>query len=137
MLPRRCLRAAKSSSRSDLASLGYCLLEMLAGRPLFTGLSAYKDSARSESGCCLNKLDDDLAIEEVTCNELLMSFCRGLVAPDPMRRFPTAEDADLVDTGAAAFQRQLVIGDLSVEYSNEIRLWIEEIKDLEDVADQL
>ena len=62
-----------------------------------------------------------------------MNFCRGLISPDPMRRFPTAEDADLVDNGAAAFQRQLVMGDLSVEYTNEIRLWIEEIKDLEDV----
>ena len=66
-----------------------------------------------------------------------MAFCRGLISPDPMRRFPTAEEADLVDNGAAAFQRQLVRGDLSVEYSNEIRLWIEEIKDLEDMANQV
>ena len=42
---------------------------------------------------------------EVTCNELLMSFCRGLVAPDPMRRFPSAEAADLVKEGAASFHR--------------------------------
>ena len=108
---------------------------MLAGRPLFSGLYAYKDLLEAKR--VLPQQLDDLLPEEVTCNELLMSFCRGLIAPDPMRRFPSAEEADLVDTGAAAFHRQLVIGDLSVEYTNEIRLWIEEIKDLEDVADQL
>ena len=129
------LEGGEASSRSDLASLGYCLLEMLAGKPLFTGLIAYKDLLEAKR--ILPQKLDLLLPEEVTCNELLMNFCRGLVAPDPMRRFPTAEEADLVDNGAAAFQRQLVRGDLSVEYSNEIRLWIEEIKDLEEVADQL
>ena len=129
------LEGGESSSRSDLASLGYCLLEMLAGRPLFTGLSAYKDLLEAKR--MLPQKLETILPSEVTCNELLMSFCRGLIAPDPMRRFPTAEDADLVETGAAAFQRQLVLGDLSVEYSNEIRLWIEEIKDLEDAAEQL
>lgn len=129
------LEGGEASSRSDLASLGYCLIEMLAGKPLFTGLSAYKDLLQAKR--MLPQHLEELLPEEVTCNELLMNFCRGLVAPDPMRRFPTAEEADLVDNGAAAFQRQLVIGDLSVEYSNEIRLWIEEIKDLEDVAGQL
>lgn len=129
------LEGGDASSRSDLASLGYCLLEMLAGKPLFTGLSAYKDLLEAKR--LLPQQLRTLLPEEVTCNELLMAFCRGLVSPDPMRRFPTAGDADLVENGAAAFQRQLVLGDLSVEYSNEIRLWIEEIKDLEEVADEL
>lgn len=126
------LEGGEASSRSDLASLGYCLLEMLAGRPLFTNLVAYKELLEAKR--TLPHQLESLLPEEVTCNELLMTFCRGLIAPDPMRRFPTAEDADLVDNGAAAFQRQLVRGDLSVEYSNEIRLWVEEIKDLEDAA---
>ena len=40
-------------------------------------------------------------------------------------------DADLQDQGAAAFHRQLVKGDLSVEYDNEIRLWLEELREIE------
>ena len=50
-----------------------------------------------------------------------------------------AEAADLLKEGAAAFQRQLVIGDLAAEYPNEIRLWLEEMKELEaqDVAHNL
>ncbi len=66
---------------------------------------------------------------EVVCNELLMTFCRGLVAPDPMRRFPSAEAADLVKDGAAAFHRQLIKGDLASEYDNEIRTWLGELGD--------
>ena len=66
-----------------------------------------------------------------------MSFIRGMIASDPSRRFPSAEAADLLKEGAAAFQRQLVIGDLAAEYPNEIRLWLEELKDMEalDIAE--
>ncbi len=59
-----------------------------------------------------------------------MAFCRGLIAPDPMRRFPSAEAADLVKDGAAAFHRQLIKGDLASEYDNEIRTWLAELGDL-------
>ena len=69
--------------------------------------------------------------QEVVCNELLMNFCRGLIAPDPMRRFPSAEAADLVKEGAAGFHRQLIKGNLASEYDNEIRLWLEELPGLD------
>ena len=68
--------------------------------------------------------------QEVVCNELLMSFIRGLIAPDPNRRFPNAEAAEH-DQGAAAFHRQLVMGDMATEYDNDIRLWLEELRQLE------
>ena len=61
-----------------------------------------------------------------------MKFCRGLIAPDPMLRFENAETADLHKDGAAGFHRQLVIGDLASEYPNEIRLWLEELKEIEE-----
>ena len=68
--------------------------------------------------------------------ELLCSFIRGMIAPDPIRRFPSAEAADLLKEGAAAFHRQLVMGDLASEYDNDIRLWLEELKEL-DAQDDL
>ena len=43
-----------------------------------------------------------------------------------MQRYPSAEAAEL-EQGAAAFHRQLIIGDLASEYCNEIRLWLEEL----------
>jgi serine/threonine-protein kinase len=57
-----------------------------------------------------------------------MNFIRSMIAPDPSRRFPSAEAADLFKEGAASFHRQLVKGDLASEYHNEIRIWLEELE---------
>ena len=54
-------------------------------------------------------------------------FANGLIATDPTQRFPSAEDAELKQDGAAAFLRQLIKGDLASEYENEIRVWLDEI----------
>jgi serine/threonine-protein kinase len=123
------LEGAESTPRSDLASLGYVLIEMLAGAPPFAGLGSFRDLLEAKR--FLAQRLPRILPEEVVCNELLMNFCRGLVAPDPMRRFPSAEAADLVKEGAAAFHRQLVKGDLASEYDNEIRLWLEELETLD------
>ncbi len=118
--------------RSDLASLGYVLIELMAGKPLFSGINDLKLLLEAKR-VVHQQLEDHLP-EAVTCNELLMNFCRRLVAPDPALRFPTAEDADLFKGGAAAFHRQLVLGDLAVEYSHEIHLWLQVVKELEELA---
>ncbi len=110
---------------SDLASLGYVLIEMLAGQPLFDGISDY--AKLLEAKRALPQMLEQLLPAEIGCNRMLVNFCRGLVAPDPMLRFPSAEAADLVKDGAAEFQRQLVKGDLASEYENEIRVWLEEL----------
>ena len=122
------LEGSECSARSDLASLGYVLVEMLAGSPPFDGKTSFRDLLEAKR--FLAQRLPHLLPEEVVSSELLMSFCRGLIAPDPMRRFPSAEAADLVKEGAASFHRQLVKGDLSSEYDNEIRLWLEELEDI-------
>lgn len=124
------LDGAESTPRSDLASLGYMLIEMLSGRQPFAGLQTYRELLEAKR--MLPQRLSTVLPQEVTCNELLMSFCRGLIAPDPMLRFPDAEAATLVKDGAAAFLRQLVKGELSSEYENEIRLLIEELRELDD-----
>jgi serine/threonine-protein kinase len=129
------LEGKENTPRSDLASLGYVLLELLAGKSVFTGVEDF-------NGLILAKrtLKDRLAEimpEEVACNDLLMSFLGGLIAPDPADRFPDAESANLVDVGAAAFHRQLIKNDLSTEYENDIRIWIDELLELEAVEPRL
>ncbi|MCA9153388.1 MAG: serine/threonine-protein kinase [Pirellulaceae bacterium] len=128
------IEGAEISPKSDLASLGYVLIELLAGQSPFTQPMNYKEMLEFKRR--LPKMLETLLPADVTCNELLMSFCRGLIAPDPGKRFPSAEDADLLKTGAAAFHRQLVVSNMSSEYDNEIRLWIEELREIEDRENQ-
>jgi len=116
------LEGREITPRSDLASLGYVLIEILSGRPPFAGLDSYRDLLEAKRSI-VHRLGQ-LLPSEVTCNELLMGFIRRLIAPDPNRRFPGAEDADLAKEGAASFHRQLIVGGLASEYENEIRAWL-------------
>lgn len=120
------LEGGEYSPRADLASLGYVLIEMLAGSPLFTNCPDFRSLLEAKR-MLVQRLPEILP-REVVCNELLMNFCRCLIAPDPMRRFPNAEAAELLKEGAASFHRQLIQGDLASEYDNEIRLWLEELE---------
>lgn len=109
---------------SDLASLGYVLLEMLAGTSLF------RESDDESLLAQKRKLPDRLKSilpPDVGSNEMLVSLIRGMIHADPNKRFPGAEAADLAEQGAAAFQKQLVKGNLSSEYENELRLWLDEV----------
>jgi serine/threonine-protein kinase len=126
------LDGSEVTPRSDLASLGYVLVEMLSGRQPFAGLRTYRELLEAKRA--LPHLLSKILPGEVACNELLMTFCRTLIAPDPQLRFPDAEAATMLKEGAAAFLRQLVKGDLSSEYANEVRLLIEEIKEMNEAA---
>ena len=106
------------------------MIELLSGRPLFSAAKELPELIDAK-----RKLADRLSEilpEEVSDNDLLMNFCRGMIAADPDKRFQTAEAAELMDNeGAAAFHRQLVKNDLASEYDNDIRIWIEELLEIE------
>jgi serine/threonine-protein kinase len=120
------LGGSVGSPQSDLASLGYVLVEMLSGAPAFAGLTrigALREAKRS----LVHHLSDILPAD-VGRDEMLPNLILGLIAPDPADRFPSAEAADLVEQGAVNFQRQLIKGDLASEYDNEIRVWLEDLE---------
>lgn len=119
----------EASPRSDLASVGYVLIELLSGLNPFTDQLKLRDLLQAKRELP-SKLDRILP-EDVLRNELLMNFLRGLIAPDPNRRFPSAEAAEHVEQGAAAFHRQLIISNMSTEYDNDIRVWLQELRRLE------
>ena len=119
------LEREEFTPRSDLASLGYVLIELLAGQPLFAGINDYSQLLEAKRN--LPQRLDDLLPEEVTDSDLLMAICRRLTAPDPMLRYASAEEADTAEQGLAEFQRTLVRGDLASEYENELRVWLEEL----------
>jgi len=119
------LMGERCSPVSDLASLGYCLIELLSGRTLFASLERFHDLIAAK-----RELPDrlpDLLPSEIARDDRVLTLIRGLIAPNPADRFPNAEAADFLDHGAANFQRELVKGDLSSEYENEIRLWLQEV----------
>lgn len=123
------LENAPVSPRSDLASLGYVLVELLSGQPCFSETDSLRELLEQKRS--LPQRLHEILPQEVSCNGLLMNFCRGLISPDPSRRFPSAEAAELLHEGAASFHRQLVLSDLASEYDNDIRVWIEELKRLD------
>lgn len=129
------LENREATPRSDLASVGYVLIELLSGKSPFKQDAKMREllQAKRELPAQLGRL----LPEEVLCNELLMNFILGLIAPDPNRRFPNAEAAEHVEKGAAAFHRQLILSDMATEYDNDIRVWLEELRRLETELDGL
>jgi serine/threonine protein kinase len=119
------LNGSENSPQADLASLGYVLIEMLSGRPAFEGLTTYRELIAAKAD--LDQRLPEMLPPDVSCNDLLLHLCRRLIAPDPARRFPSAQAADLDRKGAADFHRQLVKGDLASEYENDIRVWLEQL----------
>ncbi len=119
------LKGAEPSPRSDLASLGYTLYEMLIGEHPFA-------EAKNANQLCIAKRElykrlDELLPEDVAANSTLLNLLSCLIAPDPADRFESAEQADLDPRGAAEFQRELIRSHLASEYANEIRLLMEEL----------
>ncbi len=123
------LAGDQSSPQSDLASLGFLMVELLAGKSLF---DPRHDLPRilQDKKTILQRLPD-LLPQHVLRNELLMHFISGMVHPDPGMRFRSADDAANSPHGAAGFLRQLVKGDMASEYQNDLRLWIDELLDFE------
>ena len=119
------LSGDECSPASDLAGLGYVLVELLSGRTPFAGLQRFGELIAAK-----RQLPDrlpELLPTDIAHDTRLLGVIRGLIAPDPAERFPSADAANLLDDGAANFQRQLVKGDLSSEYENDIRLWLEQV----------
>lgn len=119
------LEREELSPRSDLCSLGYVLIELLSGQPLFAGINDF--GALLEAKRNLPQRLKKILPDEVRHSDLLMTICRRLTAPDPTLRYCSAEDADTGSDGLAEFQRTLVRGDLASEYENELRVWLEEL----------
>jgi eukaryotic-like serine/threonine-protein kinase len=128
------LEGQPGSPQSDLASLGYVLLEMLCGVQPFAGKSRFAELLRAKKQI-LDRLPKLLPPEEIAYNELLIKLIRRLIDPEPSRRFASAEAADLAEDGAAEFLKQLVKGDLASEYHADVRQWIEDIEQSGGVDD--
>lgn len=124
------LKGGDCTPLSDLASVGYVLLELIAGRNLFSDCRNLESLIHAKENLwdnLHNRLPQDIAD-----NDLLMGLCRGLTDPDPDARFQSAEAAEYYEDGASAFHRQLIKADLATEYDQDIRVWIDELLEIEE-----
>ncbi len=117
------LDSRPKSVQSDLASLGYVLIEMLSGCRLFHEAESI-DSLRAAKRQLPNRLPG-LLPPDVARNADLIDLCQDLIHPDPSKRLASAEEANLVK--AAELHRQLVKTGLDSEYVNDLRLLIERL----------
>jgi serine/threonine-protein kinase len=111
---------------SDLASLGYVVIEMISGRFPFAEATDGDELVAAKRR--LPQQLSEMLPADVSRNSMLLDMLHGLIAPNPGDRFASAEEADLSEgRGAAEFQRQLIRGDLASEYENDLRLWLQEL----------
>ena len=120
------LAGGRATPQSDLASLGYMLLEMLTGSKPFAGLK-YSGLVEAKKAL-VERLPAMLPVDTFAFSEPLILLLRKLVHPEPAERFSSAEEAELSDVGAAGFLRELVLSELSQEYASELRQWIAEME---------
>lgn len=140
------LEKGECTPRSDLASLGYVLVELLTGRPLFpdkrppapretsmpqeasTGIKPELDRQLAEEKRQLpNSLDQLLA----GYSPRLRQLCQRLIHPDPECRFESARAAELF---AYEFVQELERAKLACHFHNEFRRWLEALQGSENQA---
>lgn len=131
------LERDECTPQSDLASVGYVLMELLTGCPVFPGQKPggpQETSVPQEASTGIKApVDRELANEKRDLpgrldqllkghSPLLLRLCRRLIDPDPSRRFASARDAEL---DAYAFVQQLEQAKLACHFAHMLRLWLE------------
>lgn len=116
------LLGAPYSISSDLASLGYILLEMLTGVLPFREVTTIKELTQAKIE--LPDRFEELLPPDLQKDDSLIGLVRGLIASDPKVRFPSAVAADLEEVGAAEIHRHLIKANLASEYEHDLKTWL-------------
>ncbi len=137
--PPEFLERGEWTPKSDLASLGYVLIELLSGRADFAGprigdestttFDRHRDEVLLEAKRTLpQRLPELLADDGRKCDRL-MRLCQKLIDPDPQKRFAnTSEAIDEDNDGTWHFRMELVRGYLAVHEVSAIKYWVDDVK---------
>lgn len=115
--------------QSDIASLGYMLIELLTGRLIFKECGTREQLIKAKLE--LPGRLEQILPREALKNAILVALVSKMVAVEPRDRFPDADAAELDRMGAVSFHRQLVKTDLSTEYGRELAWWLDLLSDEE------
>lgn len=124
--PVEVLQGATQTPLSDLASLGYVVLELLSGKIPFVGVSDRNELIRLKKEMWMRI--PEILPKDVARNPKIVEMLSKMIAPDPAERFRSLEEADLHDSGAAAIERQLVKVDMDTVVANEMRVFLQEFQ---------
>lgn len=119
------LEGDRHSPLSDLASLGYVVLELLSGKYPFAGVADGAELISVKKDIWYRI--PELLPKDVARNSTLVTLLSKMIAPNPADRFQSLEEADLSDSGAAEIQRQLVKVNMTTEVENEMRILMQEV----------
>ncbi len=119
------LKGEPHSPLSDLASLGYVLLELLSGKYPFAGVADRQELIKVKHK--IWEMVPEILPPDVARNSTLVKMLRKMIAPDPADRFASLEEADLSECGAAEILRQLVKVNMTTEAESEMRRLMEDI----------
>lgn len=125
--PVEVLEGAAHTPLSDLASLGYVVLELLSGKIPFVGVTDRAELIRLKRSTW--ERIPEILPPDVARNSTIVEMISKMIAPNPADRFESLEDADLAKNGATAIERQLVKVDMDTVVSNEIRVLLKEYSD--------
>jgi serine/threonine-protein kinase len=136
--PPELLQRGEWTPKSDLASLGYVLIELLSGRPDLGGPRIGEESTRAgdrdreevllEAKQCLPQRLTDLLPEYVCRSDKLMRLCRKLIDPDPAKRFADAKKAIEEDVdGTWHFRQDMARAKLAVHEATAIQDWVNDV----------
>lgn len=133
--PPEVLDGGPWTPKSDLASIGYVLIELLSQRPDWKNPPAgsdfvhtLDDAARKELAKAKRELPDQLyklippaALESPE----LMVLLRKLIHPDPRRRFDSVVEA-IEHTDS--FKDSLIMAGMGMTWENVIKFWVRDVK---------
>jgi serine/threonine-protein kinase len=125
--------------RSDLASVGYVLIELLSGRSITDARRDPDETTRTIGKLREKELLDlkyalphrltEILPRKILGSKYLFELCRRLVDPDPEKRFLDANDSIVdPDGGTYAFHRDLILANLAVCNFHEASQWLMDVK---------
>jgi serine/threonine-protein kinase len=133
------LESETMSKQSDLASVGYMLIELLSGKPITA--DTLSDTDKSTRSLCTDRRHELLKAKKslpdrlpeilprniLACNHLV-ELCRCLIHPDLNRRFSSAAECIVDRKGTYQFNKGLMLADLGICNYYEVGQWLANVK---------